>query len=797
MEPNKKPTYQDLVKSIDELQSELKRVKSNDKDSVIQDYKRLFDDATISIWNEDFTEVFEEIDQLRKLNISNIIQHLEEHPEVLLSILQKLKVNSVNKATLNLFEAENDEVFLNKMQDTFGEGANKVFINIIDSIWKYKKSFTSEVNYRTLTGSEFAALFSFPIPQSKLEQKSVPVTIQSIQALKDAESAKREYLIKLEQAQKIGKIGSWEWNSETDKALWSDEMYRIYGVQKDEFDPTSINVSNTILEEDKHKMENAIEDLLKGKVVAPFEFKIQRPNNEVRDLNVIALQVNKETIFGVTQDVTDRKKIENKLNEAQTLAKVGSWLFYPATQKLEWSDETFHLLGFDPKKDEPDNAAFVKRIHEDDLSLFNSVVDKAIRLGTPYDIEHKVCLPNGDQKVLRAICKPVLGVNGEVVSLVGTSQDITSHKLFEQNQVKYQRLKAMGEMSSSIAHDFNNSLQEIMGNLEIVKLQNDFSESTLSRLENIGAIINDVAERVSALQKFGDSEHHNKDTKILDLNVLIKDSLNQTRPLWKDAIEKEGGKITIKTNFEELPKINGNSGELKSVIYNVVKNSIEAMPDGGNLLIKTGTKDESIFATFTDSGIGMDEETILKIFDPFYTTKGFELGRGLGMSGVYTIVKKHGGEITVKNSQLNQGTTIEIVFPFSQQHEIKIINEIAPKTQKSLNVLWVDDDFLITASSRLMVESLGHQCKAFNRGQKALKYLNDNPCDIVFTDIGMPVMNGWELADAIRSKFGNKIKIVVVTGWDVDIKVKEKHGIDFILQKPFSMEKLKKAFLDV
>ncbi|WP_051554725.1 PAS domain-containing protein [Maribacter antarcticus] len=421
MKSIKKPTYQELEERINQLQSEIK---------IDQDYKRLFDNATISIWNEDFTLIFEQIDKLRKLDIPNIKIYLKKNPKVLFSFIGKLKINSVNKATLQLFGAKSDEEFLNNIQITFGDGADKVFLSLIESIWNNEKSFISEVNYKTLQGDEFAALFSIHIPQTKKEQQSVPVTIQSIQAVKEAEAAKRESLIKLEQAQKIANIGSWEWEWETDNAVWSDEMYRIYGVKKDEFDPISENVSKTILEEDKQKMEHAISQLLKGEIVDSFEFKIVRPNNEIRDLIIIGLQINKGTIFGVTQDITDRKKIENELNKAQTLAKVGSWIFNLSNQKIKWSNEMFHMWGLNPKKDAPlEFDTMLKQIHIDDLKLLTRSVEKASTLGTPYDIEHRVLLTNGEQKVLRAICQPVLGATGEVVGLVGTSQDITVQKL--------------------------------------------------------------------------------------------------------------------------------------------------------------------------------------------------------------------------------------------------------------------------------------------------------------------------------------------------------------------------------
>lgn len=126
---NKKPTYEELINRINALELEKIKLESDSK----QDYKRLFDEATTSIWNEDFTQVFEKIAELRKLNIPNIKIYLDQNPELLFSLISKLKINSVNKATLNLFKAESDQEFLNNIQSTFGKGADQVFLNLIES----------------------------------------------------------------------------------------------------------------------------------------------------------------------------------------------------------------------------------------------------------------------------------------------------------------------------------------------------------------------------------------------------------------------------------------------------------------------------------------------------------------------------------------------------------------------------------------------------------------------------------------------------------------------------------------
>jgi len=398
---------------------------------------------------------------------------------------------------------------------------------------------------------------------------------------------------------------------------------------------------------------------------------------------------------------------------------------------------------------------------------------------------------------LRSICQPNLGDDGSVKSLSGTNQDITPQKKFEEAQVKHERVKAIGEMSASVAHDFNNALQEMMGNIEVIKMENQLSGDSLDRLNNLSSIIGDTASRVSALQKFGDPTNRDNDADLLNLNDLIEESIAQSRPLWKDEMEKKGLKISVKTDFQEIPKIRCNHGEIKSVVFNLIKNSVEAMPQGGELLIRTGTKSGRTFASFADTGVGMDAEAEMKIFEPFFTTKGFNPGRGLGMSGVYAVMKKCQGDVAVKSTEKGKGTVIEIKFPLTDQTEQKKTSVPENDAKKHYRVLWVDDDFIITASSRKMVQSLGHTCTAVNTGKKALAYLNENPCDLVFTDIGMPEMNGRELAAAIRKQFGEEIKIIAVTGWNMKDVLSEEHAINGFLQKPFTMADLKRALIEI
>ena len=522
---------------------------------------------------------------------------------------------------------------------------------------------------------------------------------------------------------------------------------------------------------------------------------------------IYAWKVDKGQVAIVFTDITITKKSEEALkkseeqntkyiqmlNEAQRLVKIGNWEWNILTGEIKWSDTMFELLGYEPNTVEPSYELALEHVHPDDNERYEITLKESIANKTAYYLENKIV--KRDTSVISVISKGVcfLDDDDNLIRMVGTVQDITSQKLMEKKLAEHQRLTALGEMAASIAHDFNNSLQAMMGNIEVAKLKLNLSDDTLQYFNAIGSIIIDISGRVKALQNFGNTASDVENSELIDFNTIIKESLIQFRPLWKDKMEKDGLKVSIITDYSSIPKIEGNKGELKTVIYNLINNSIEAMPDGGNITIKTGIKAENIFMSFTDTGIGMDNNTKLKLFQPFYTTKGFELGRGLGMTGVYSIVKKHGGHIAITFSELNKGTTIEILLPTSKKDEIDEVGEAILNDKESYKILWVDDDAAIRENGSDLLELLGHTCDTANGGESALRQLNENLYDVVITDIGMPKMNGWQLADAIRKKFRNKIKIVVVSGWEIDEKTKNDHGVNFVLQKPFTLEELRKT----
>ena len=415
---------------------------------ITEKYIELFENATVSIWNEDFTSVFKYLDNLKKQNITNIRGYLEKKPEVLSLIIKLLQINKVNKATLKLFEANSIEEFLNNIQLTFGEGADVVFRNLIIAIWNNEKSFTSEVNYKTLKGKQFAAIISVPIQQSKIGQKNVPVSIQSIQSIKEAESEKKETLRRLKETQELARLGSWVFNFSNQQSDWSDETFRIWGIKPELGVPDFDTFISKIDINDRTAFLKAANLATTKGVPYNIEFRIHLANGEQKWVRSICKPVFGSSgelinLTGSNQDITEQKlrqeeldtqneklfDLNSSLNNAQKIAKLGSWFFYPSTETEEWSEEMFHIWGYDPNKGIPSNKKVLSRIHPEDLESFKKVDNRSINEGISYNIEFRIILPNNIIKTINSICKPVFGDDGKVISLAGTNQDITEKKL--------------------------------------------------------------------------------------------------------------------------------------------------------------------------------------------------------------------------------------------------------------------------------------------------------------------------------------------------------------------------------
>jgi signal transduction histidine kinase/ActR/RegA family two-component response regulator len=358
--------------------------------------------------------------------------------------------------------------------------------------------------------------------------------------------------------------------------------------------------------------------------------------------------------------------------------------------------------------------------------------------------------------------------------------------------VQAEKLRAMGEMASGVAHDFNNVLAVVLGNIQLLLYQLDHlsPEEIREGLKIIEQSSKDGAETVRRIQEFT-GVRRDKEFVSLSLNEIITEVVNITQPRWKDQTQKKGIQVGLAAQLGEIPLIMGSPSELREVLTNIIFNAVDAMPEGGKLTIATQPQAEGwVEVRIADTGIGMTEEVKKRIFDPFFTTKGVT-NSGLGMSVSYGIIKRHGGEILIE-SELGKGTTFIIHLPTGYGEEETAVKEVTPiKESRQARILVIDDEDSVRDILSRMLKTKGHQVVVASNGEEGIEQFRSQPFDLVFTDLGMPKISGWEVGKTIKG-INPKIPIAMITGWgmELDREKMSESGIDLIVSKPFNFDQV-------
>jgi len=384
---------------------------------------------------------------------------------------------------------------------------------------------------------------------------------------------------------------------------------------------------------------------------------------------------------------------------------------------------------------------------------------------------------------------------------VGIVRDITERQKIEDQLLRSEKLKSLGELAGGVAHDFNNVLAAILGRAQLLKrkvehlnqdeLNTEINIEINKGLDVIEEAALDGAETIRRIQEFARKRSDDKNFIPVDLYKIIKGALEFTKTRWKDDSELKGYKYSVKTLFSSLPPIEGSPSELREVFVNLINNSLDAMPKGGIISLSSELKNNRIKIKFKDTGKGINPEVMDRIFDPFFTTKGPQ-STGLGMSVSFGIINRHNGSINVE-SEVGKGTLFTIIFPISgkgiesEEHPKKIV-----QTRKA-KVLIADDEKEVLNVIKDLLILEGHQVETANNGKEAVEIFSKKEFDLVFTDLGMPGMSGWEIADKIK-KIKN-VPVILMTGWEIknnEITLNDKK-IDFLVSKPFKIAEILKA----
>jgi len=369
-------------------------------------------------------------------------------------------------------------------------------------------------------------------------------------------------------------------------------------------------------------------------------------------------------------------------------------------------------------------------------------------------------------------------------------QTLQELKQAQDQIVQAEKLRAMGEMASGVAHDFNNVLAVVLGNIQLLLYQMDrlSPEEIREGLKVIERSSKDGAETVRRIQEFT-GVRRDREFISLSLNEIITEVANITQPRWKGQTQKKGIQIELLTQLGDVPLIMGNPSELREVLTNIIFNAVDAMPEGGKLTIATQPQAEDwVEVRIVDTGMGMTEEVKRRVFDPFFSTKGVK-NSGLGMSVSYGIIKRHGGEILIE-SEWGKGTTFIIHLPTGYGEEEAVVKEVAPiKESRQARILVIDDEDSVRDILSRMLKTKGHQVVVASNGEEGIERFRSETFDLVFTDLGMPRLSGWEVGKAVKG-INPKVPIAMITGWGVELdreKMSE-NGIDLIVSKPFNFD---------
>jgi signal transduction histidine kinase/ActR/RegA family two-component response regulator len=373
----------------------------------------------------------------------------------------------------------------------------------------------------------------------------------------------------------------------------------------------------------------------------------------------------------------------------------------------------------------------------------------------------------------------------------------------QQAAMQQERLRALGQMASGIAHDINNAISPVAIYTEILlEQETGLSKRTREYLETTQRAIGDVAHTVARMREFYRQQEPELVLSPVDLNLLVQQVIDLTRARWSDIPQQRGIVIDLRLELgQHLPSVAGIESEIREALINLVFNAVDAMPDGGKLTIRTKAIENHVDVEVVDSGVGMDEETRRRCLEPFFTTKG-ERGTGLGLAMVYGVTRRHNADIEME-SAIGQGTTVRVRFQVAVSSTADAHSGEPEAMPPKLRILSVDDDPLLIKSLRDALEADGHAVVTANGGQEGIDAFRlaeerNEHFAVVITDLGMPYVDGRKVASAIKND-SPSTPVILLTGWGQRLVAEGDvpPHVDRVLNKPPKLRELRAALAEL
>jgi PAS domain S-box-containing protein len=420
--------------------------------------------------------------------------------------------------------------------------------------------------------------------------------------------------------------------------------------------------------------------------------------------------------------------------------------------------------------------------------------------GETVQFEHSFSRSDGTSMRLECVLAPVVE-GGRITGAVGTARDITERHASMERASEGEKLRALGQLAAGVAHDFNNLLASILGHAQLLARSPSLQEPSIAR--KLGAIeraARDGAETVRRIQNFTRVRAETS-SETIRAEDLLGQSVELARPRWKDYAQARGAKIHVEVAPVQAGlTIVGNGAELREVITNLIFNAVDAMPEGGRITLSASAADGYVLLAVRDTGHGLDDETRKRIFEPFFTTRGPQ-NSGLGLPVSYGIVTRHGGTIEVESEPYVE-TVFTVRLPAAHvgaPHESEP-RRADPERRLDLRVLVVDDDDAVREVVADALAEAGADVVAHASGREAADEVARARFDLVVTDLGMPDVNGWDVARIVR-RVAPATPVLLLTGWGDAVTPDDESEatedlVDRVLAKPVDLDVLVAAAIE-
>jgi PAS domain S-box-containing protein len=543
------------------------------------------------------------------------------------------------------------------------------------------------------------------------------------------------------------------------------------------------DILRTSKEDDTCVVENALETCRSVTIEITPE-RLNRPL--LVSVEPVLDETNKAiAVVCTARDLSELRKVQAVAREHQSLltnilesARESIYAVDPDGNFKWCNTATLKGLGF--QRHDFIGRPLLDMVYEADRELVREKLAGALT-GAPQTYEMRYFSYDGRLRHARVDNSPLV-VEGKTTGVLGIARDITEQKEERERAARADKLRALGQLASGVAHDFNNSLAAILGRAQLLRRQvND--PALVRNLDIIQTAAEDAAATVRRIQTFA-RKSPVREFEMVDVASLLNDAIEITRTRWENEARLRGLEYEVRLEAEAGQNTLGSASELREVFVNVIVNAVDAMPRGGKLAIICRRNDNRLQLQFIDNGMGMPDDVRQKIFEPFFSTKGAH-GTGLGLSVSYSIIERHEGSISV-DSQPGGGTTFTIDLPAvipesSDAGELAAVDETA-----RLRILVVDDEEPVRETLAEMLVAVNHNVELAGSGQEAVQKMRQGSFDFVFTDLAMPEMDGWETARLIRQDWPN-VRIILVTGYGPTTTPPEGEEdlVDAIIGKPF------------